>query len=67
MAARTLIGALLLPFPAFAGILLMIAARAIGGISPLTVSLGVVGLAMYLVMTVAGAKLFSDAALREAA
>jgi hypothetical protein len=65
MPARMLIGVLLLPLLAFTGILLMIAARAIGGISPMTASLGVAGLAMYLAVTVAGATLVGDAAMRE--
>jgi hypothetical protein len=66
-AARTLIGTLLLPLLAFAAILLPIAAGAIGGISPLTILLGLAGLAVYLVVTVAGAALFSDPAAPETA
>jgi hypothetical protein len=64
---RALIGTLLLPFLAFVAILLLVAARAIGGMSPLTALLGVAGLALYLAVTVAGATLFGDAAARETA
>lgn len=64
---RTLVGALLLPPLACVGIGLLIAARAIGGRSPLTATLGVAGLVVYLAVTVAGATLFAYNAARATA
>jgi hypothetical protein len=62
-----LIGTMLLPFLAFTGVLLLVAARAIGGMTPLTAFLGGTGLVLYLVVAVAGATLFGDDAARSAA
>jgi hypothetical protein len=66
-ATRTLIGTLLLPLLAFVGVLLLIAARAMGGMSLLAMLLGVAGLALCVAVTVTGATLCGDAAAPETA
>ena len=55
---RVLITMLLMPVLTVAGIALLIAARYVGGATPLTAIIGGSGLGLYLAATIAGAALF---------
>jgi hypothetical protein len=65
--ARTLIATMLLPLLAIAGVLLLVAARYIGGATPLPALLAGTGLMLYVAVTVAGATFFGDATAPEMA
>jgi hypothetical protein len=65
--APTLVATLLLPLLAITGVLLLVAARAIGGATVLTALLGGTGLILFLAVTVAGAALYGESVARSTA
>lgn len=61
---RTLIGTLLLPLLAFSGVLLLVAAHAVGAALLMTVLRVIAGVALYLAATIVAVSFAGDMATR---